>query len=153
MPQLRTDIVKQLKQICPDINIQQSDQFYWSPREQIVYYSSLENEVDHWSLLHEIGHAKHNHRQFKTDFDLLMIEIEAWQEAQRIASNLSIEIDEDHIQDCLDTYRDWLYLRSTCPICTSTSLQLDSKTYSCINCRQSWNVSKSRQKRCYRRKI
>lgn len=152
MPTTRSNLIGWLKKHYPDLKIVKGDVFYWSPKEQIIYYSELTSDVDHWSLLHEVGHAALDHKSFKSDFDLLLIEVAAWHKAKQIAAKLEIEIDEDHIQDCLDTYRDWLYQRSTCPICTNTSLQLDSKTYSCLNCSQSWNVSQSRQKRCYRMK-
>ena len=147
MTKITNNLLDQINSLYPDISIIKGDVFYWSPSDQIVYYSELNNEVDQWSLLHEVGHAISEHRNFKSDFDLLLIEVEAWEQAKKISDRLSISIDEDHIQDCLDTYRDWLYLRSTCPTCTNTSLQIDSRTYSCINCNQSWNVTQSRQKR------
>lgn len=153
MTKIKTNLLDQINKLYPKISIVRGDVFYWSPSDQIVYFSELNNEVDNWSLLHEVGHAISEHKNFKSDFDLLLIEVEAWEQAKKISKDLSISIDEDHIQDCLDTYRDWLYLRSTCPTCTNTSLQLNSRTYSCINCNQSWKVTQSRQKRCYRKKI
>lgn len=142
-----------IQRTYPDLKLIKDDTFYWSPTDNAIHYSEIVDQVDKWSLLHEVGHALCEHTTFKTDFDLLLIEVEAWEKAKIIAEKLKITIDSDHIEDCLDTYRDWLYLRSTCPSCSSTSLQLDDHTYSCINCRQTWQVTKSRQKRCYRKKI
>jgi hypothetical protein len=74
-----------------------------------------------------------------------------WEKAKQLAESLNYTIDPDHIQDCLDTYRDWLYQRSTCPTCTNCSLQTNSRTYACFNCGTNWNVSSSRMCRPYRK--
>jgi hypothetical protein len=58
-------------------------------------------------------------------------------------------IDEEHIQNCLDTYRDWLHKRSTCPRCDSHGLQT-SEQYKCYNCRAVWRVGNERFCRAYR---
>lgn len=127
--------------------------FTWSPRNnQVVYKPDASGDVAVWSLLHEVGHALLAHQKFDSDFQLLLMELEAWQKAKELAAEHSIVIDPDHIEDCLDTYRDWLYQRSTCPACTSSSLQTDSRTYECFNCGTIWHVSDSRHRRSYRRK-
>lgn len=127
--------------------------FTWSPKhKQIVYRETAEGEAAKWSLLHEVGHALLKHEDFDSDFDLLVMEMEAWERAKLLAKDFGITIDADHIEDCLDTYRDWLYQRSTCPTCTSSSLQVDKRTYACFNCDMEWQVSSSRHCRPYRRK-
>lgn len=138
----------------PHIEFVPSSSFYWSPKTLSVHYvvGELDEVPNAWSLLHELGHALLEHKDYTTDFDLLLLEISAWEKALKIAQNYGYKIDPEHIQDCLDTYRDWLYLRSTCPNCTNCSLQIDSHTYSCLNCNTSWRVSRSRQCRTYRKK-
>jgi hypothetical protein len=74
----------------------------------------------------------------------------AWKEAQNIAKKYGQEVDESHIQDCLDSYREWLHVRSTCPNCANHSLQQNSGDYGCFNCGATWRVSPSRFNRCYR---
>lgn len=104
-----------------------------------------------WSLLHETGHALLDHTSYKADFELLRLEVEAWERAKLLAADLDVAIDEDHIQDCLDTYRDWLFKRSICPQCNTKCLQQgDFVHYRCFNCHTVWRVSSSRFCRAYR---
>jgi hypothetical protein len=127
--------------------------YYWSPKDQEIHYRKESiSEADAWRLLHEIGHAVLDHKRFRLDIDLVQLEIAAWEEAKKISSKYDLIISEDHIQDCLDTYRDWLYRRSICPNCMNTSLQDSSNSYSCYNCNNSWKVSASRTCRTYRKK-
>lgn len=149
-----SDLLQKLKQDFPHINFVDSDSFYWSPRKQTVYYRDRTSNNKHttWALLHEVGHALLEHRDYQSDFDLLQLEIAAWEKARKLAEAYAEPIHEDHVQDCLDTYRDWLYLRSTCPKCTSSSLQINTSQYCCLNCNEIWTVSRSRRCRTYRRR-
>lgn len=139
----------------PELSFKEARSFYWSPRNKVVHYdaNSLENPKALWSLLHELAHGLLEHQDFESDFDLLLKEVAAWEKAEMLAQSYSVQIDPEHIQDCLDTYRDWLYQRSTCPKCLNTSLQTDSNTYDCFNCRTVWRVSSSRLCRPYRRQL
>ena len=84
---------------------------------------------------------------------LLKLEVEAWEKAKEVALKLDIKIDPNHIEDCLDTYRDWLYKRSVCPKCSNKSLQQsDFNHYECFNCHMRWRVTTSRFCRTYRMK-
>jgi len=143
-----------LQKHYPDLSFEPGAQFTWSPDKNKVIYKQVSDDTDKvaiWSLLHEVGHALLKHNTYESDFELLILEVEAWNKAQNIAKNYDHKIDENHIQDCLDTYRDWLYRRSTCPSCTSCSLQTDAKTYTCFNCDSVWRVSQSRMCRPYRK--
>ncbi len=146
-------LLNKLRASNPDIKFVRGDAFYWSPKDKSVTYgfASDQSEIDNWSLLHEVSHGILGHHGYKSDFELVQLEMEAWQEALILAKNYEIKIDPDHIQDCLDTYRDWLHRRSTCPTCGTVSIQKDSKTYECFNCKTSWHVSTSRFCRPYRR--
>ncbi len=148
-----TQLLSRLASLVPKISWQNSDEFCWSPKNQTVHYikAELSCEVGIWSLLHEAGHAQAKHKNYNSDIDLLMIEVEAWESARLLAAQLKITIDPDHIEDCLDTYRDWLHQRSTCPACGVVSLQEDIKHYSCYNCHTKWSVGLSRFCRSYRR--
>jgi hypothetical protein len=146
--------LSKLKKAFPGLNFVAGNRFSWSPAKQQVIYkqgAGTSDTVAVWSLLHEVGHALLDHNNFNYDFELLRLEADAWTKAGELAVQLEQQIDPDHIQDCLDTYRDWLYQRSTCPICTNTSLQTDSHTYNCFNCGTVWHVSSSRLCRAYRR--
>lgn len=147
--------IASLQNTYPDITFHASDSFYWSPRKKVVHFVDelVDNDSGRWSLLHELGHALLDHKTFNSDFELVKLELAAWQKAEQIAKKVSVKIPNDHIQDCLDTYREWLYLRSTCPHCTNAGQQIKTSTYSCFNCNSTWQVSRSRQCRSYRRKV
>ena len=123
---------------------------YWSPRDKTVHYATAGTHCTA-GLLHELAHALLGHTTYHTDIDLLNKEIEAWELASVLAQQHNISIDPNHIQDCLDTYRDWLHKRSTCPACHMNGLQADICTYNCLNCGHGWQVSGSRFCRPYRR--
>lgn len=137
----------------PGVTYRKSKQFYWSPKTNEVFYTTLTDpQTGVWSLLHETAHAALGHTMYRADFELVLLEIAAWEKAKDLARELlSMEIDEDHIQDCLDTYRDWLCARSTCPGCGNLALQQsDFRHYQCFNCHARWKVSPSRFCRAYR---
>ncbi len=138
----------------PTVVFQAGLSFMWSPSQQVVHYraEALASAEGQWSLIHELAHALLDHQTFTTDFELLQMEVAAWEKAKVLAKQYNVVMDEDHIQDCLDTYRDWLYQRSTCPTCTSCGMQIDQATYQCLNCKTTWQVSASRLCRPYRRK-
>ncbi len=146
------NILNKCKKQLPDIHFLEAETFYWSPQNNTIYLNSvaLESVEGQWALLHESAHALLAHQNYQTDAGLLMLEVEAWQGAQEMGKKLDVIIDEEHIQDCLNTYRDWLYARSTCPTCTLNSLQIDKTTYACLNCSCQWSVSASRFCRPYR---
>lgn len=145
-------VLSQIRQLLPEVKLREADAFFWSPNNQTVSYNTEEIGTDAgaWALLHETAHAVLGHTGYQSDIELLMLEVEAWQEAKTIASKLGITIDEEHIQDCLDTYRDWLHQRSTCPVCGVVCLQANPRSYHCHNCHNDWLVSASRFCRPYR---
>lgn len=140
--------------LAPRITFVASDSFYWSPQQQIIAYNqlSLDKAEGAWSLLHETAHAVLGHHIYKTDFDLLMMEVAAWKHAKKLAQGLNLEIEENYVQDCLDTYRDWLHRRSTCPTCGNVGLQHSASEYRCHNCHSKWHVTTARFCRPYRKK-
>ncbi len=136
----------------PQVNFTASNRFYWSPKQQTVFFDhSKQDEAAEWALLHELSHGLLAHANYKTDFELLQLEVSAWHKAKQVAVNYKIIINEDHIQDCLDTYRDWLHARSTCPSCTEHGVQQTNAVYICLNCSNEWRVSNARFCRPYRK--
>jgi hypothetical protein len=136
-------LLKKLKLDNPKISFKADSYFCWSPKTNEVVYDkkNLNKKEAVWSLLHEVGHAKLGHTNYQSDIELIKMEAAAWEKAKKIAIKYQIVIDEDHIQDCIDTYRDWLHQRSACPACSMQSLQQDSKNYRCHNCGQNWSVT------------
>lgn len=134
------------------VHLEEAAEFYWSPKEEIIYYdkSRLGEESGQWTLLHEMSHAKLNHQEYKSDLELLLYEVTAWEEAVKVGAELEIEVSDDYVQSCLDTYRDWLHARSKCPTCQLNGLQKSPRQYQCLNCLSRWQVSASRFCRPYR---
>jgi len=123
----------------------------WSPEHGQILYENTSKTHNIEGLLHELGHARLQHKGYASDLELLQKEVDAWGEAQGLAKTYEVPFSDDHMQDCLDTYRDWIYKRSTCPKCLSTGLQRDEQHYHCINCAHVWGVTASRFCRPYRR--
>lgn len=146
-------LVTKLQQRFPALSFTAGSQFSWSPEtSEVIYKEAARGREATWSLLHETGHALLGHDTYRADFELLRLEMAAWEQARHLAEELKINIDEDHIQDCLDTYRDWLYKRSICPTCSTKALQQgDFVHYRCHNCHTTWRVTASRFARAYRR--
>lgn len=136
-------LLLQIKQRFPRLNFVAGDDFVWSSRHQTVTYKYGDNPENQWALIHETAHASLGHSNYQTDQHLLVMELEAWKEAKIIAKSLKVTIDQDHIEDCLDTYRDWLHKRSTCPQCDVVGSQNSARHYKCFNCQCTWQVPSS----------
>lgn len=147
---IENGLLNSLQRLLPGIAFQKGEAFSWSPAHATVTYCSTPGSKALWALLHETGHAILDHKAYRDDIDLLQKEVAAWQKAKELAQENDIAINENHIQDCLDTYRDWLHQRSTCPRCGTVSLQVSSCEYLCHNCNAAWQVSTSRMCRPYR---
>ena len=145
-------LLSRLQLAYPGVRFTVGAVFCWSPETQEVFYPRKNKTIAAtWSLLHETSHALLDHKTYGSDFELLQLEVRAWQKAKQLAADFGVEIDENHIQDCLDSYRDWIYARSICPSCGTKSLQQgDLKHYQCFNCHETWHVTPSRFCRAYR---
>lgn len=148
-------LINNLKLDFQNINFVESSHFFWSPKNNQVNYvaSELEAPVGEWMILHELGHALLEHKNYSLDIDLISMEMGAWTKAQELAKEYNISISDSHIQDCLDTYRNWLYERSACPSCKTTNTQDKSYQFTCYNCGHIWQVSSAKLCRPYRLSI
>lgn len=145
------DFITSLQKNFPGVTFSKGKSFCWSPAtHEIIYNPDNFTEPGIWAVLHELGHSLLGHTNYTSDFGLLRLEVSAWQKAEELSKNYSQTIDKEHIQNCLDTYRDWLHRRSKCPSCNNISLQYDSHHYKCFNCHTIWKVSTSRFCRPYR---
>jgi hypothetical protein len=142
MPSI-TSLVSRLQVDFPAFQFVSGADFCWSPERKTISYSKSSD--DHASLLHELSHAILKHDTFTRDVQLLALEQAAWQHAK---STLSLEYDititQDQIEDSLDTYRDWLHARSTCPNCQAIGMQGKQRLYSCLVCRTKWHTNDAR---------
>lgn len=144
--------VNTLSREYPTITFVAGDVPHWSPRTRQITYTADNTRTALWAILHELSHALLDHQSYTSDFNLLGKELAAWEHARILAEKYGLAIDEGHIQDCLDSYRDWVYARSMCPTCGSQGIQHSKALYGCLNCECTWNVTHARFCRPYRLK-
>lgn len=149
-----SSIIERVIKEYPEFKFKAGPQEHWSPKTKTITYEAGRPLIQQtYGLMHELAHALLGHTNYHSDFELLKLESEAWHKASQIGKEYGIEISEDYIQNCLDTYRDWLHRRSQCPACGIHVLQTDPKTYKCFNCDARWQVSSGRFARSYRRSL
>lgn len=146
--------ITKLRQDFPEFKFNRGQQDHYSPKDKTISFNVKQPLSDlQYGVLHELAHGLLGHDNYQTDFELLKLESEAWEKAAKIAKKYRISLSNDHIQNCLDTYREWLHRRSTCPNCGMHVLQQSTKTYKCFNCRKQWQVSSGRFVRPYRKSL
>jgi hypothetical protein len=119
------------------------ERFAWSPHDHTVFYDA--SDLDNTSLLlHELAHGLLEHHDYSKDIELVAMETEAWDKALELATTYSIAIPDETVQDTLDTYREWLHARSTCPECEATGYQSGKSEYTCVACAHVWRVNEAR---------
>lgn len=124
--------IERLQRDFPDFKFKEGKKFAFRPPKTIIlgpvepFYELL--------ALHEVSHAILKHKDFKMDIERLKMENEAWEKAKELAKHYKICINEDLIQDELDTYRDWLHQKSRCPKCGLTRFQTPDSQYHCPRC-------------------
>jgi hypothetical protein len=143
-------LITRLQVDFPVYTFEPAEEASWSSHRQCITYTLHDESKGVWSVLHEVGHAVLNHTNYRSDAELLRMEAAAWDQALVIAERYDVVIPQYHRESCLDTYRDWLHRRSTCPNCNSHGLQQPDKYYRCLNCQQKWQVSPNRFCRPYR---
>lgn len=138
-----TSLLPKLTADFPSITFSTGEHFLWSPDHQTVYYKADEDGATPL-LLHELSHGLLEHHDYQKDIELVAMESAAWQHAQEIAGQYGVTINEDTVQDHLDTYRDWLHARSSCPNCEATGYQVKKSVYRCVACSHEWRVNEAR---------
>lgn len=142
MPSI-TSLAAKLSIDFPNYQFIPSSEFHWSPLEKTIFYN--QGSKDSASLLHELSHALLGHEDYIKDIGLIEIERDAWQYASNtLAALYDTPISDEIVQDALDTYRDWLHARSTCPECTATGIQTKKSIYKCLACSSRWHVNDAR---------
>ena len=135
-------LIQQLKADYPQFRFKKAKRFLWSPSEATIYYTGTDE--DYAFLLHELSHGILNHAEYRRDIDLIVMERAAWDTANELAPTYGLVIDDDTVETTLDSYRDWLHARSTCPTCTAIGLQTKQRVYTCPACHHSWRVNEAR---------
>lgn len=138
-----SSLIHKLKSDYPAMTFFKSDDFAWSPSIRTVSYNP---ELPHAAALtlHELSHGLLDHTEYKRDIELIAFEVAAWEKARELAAKYHIDIPENVIEDSLDTYRDWMHARSTCPACSATGYQITRDSYACPACTHEWRVNEAR---------
>lgn len=145
-------LLEQVQQAFEHLQFKVGDQFEWHPKDATILYDPDDPDFDA-HLLHELGHAVLRHDTYERDVDLIAMERDAWQTARMdLGPRFNVSVEGDLIHHDMDTYRDWLHARSTCPHCGSNGLQIKKAEYKCVTCRKSWRVNQAKhcQLRRYR---
>lgn len=155
MPKTTLPNISDIKKRFSQFTFNEHEVFHWSPKDNCVYYdpAELSSKYGIFQLLHEIGHALSGHKNYTSGVQLLKIETDAWKKAYELAKSYNLKIKPEQIERCLDSYRDWLHLRSTCPQCQAVSIEIDTNYYHCFNCMQKWKVPSSQRTRHYRQRL
>ena len=142
MPSIAS-ILKLLKNNYPQFSFGQGDDFLWSSSNNTIYYdSNTENAAIF--LLHELSHALLEHSNYDRDIQLVIMERQAWDYTVKLAPKYNITVSDDMVQLTLDSYRDWMHKRSTCPKCRAIGSQTDKYVYKCPACNNEWRVNEAR---------
>lgn len=137
-------IHKKLIADFPQFRFKPAGEFWWSAATGTIYIDP-KAEYNQEYTLHELSHALLEHKGYERDVELLKLERDAWEYAKTfLASKYKTIIDEDIVQNNLDTYRHWLHARSTCPECEATGIQMKDHLYRCISCNHEWRVNEAR---------
>lgn len=137
-----TGLVTAIKADHPSIPLRPAKNFLWIPQENTVEYDP---SGDAAYLLHELGHALQGHDSYNHDIELLSIERAAWTYAtSHLAATYKVDIPSELVEESLDTYREWLHARSTCPDCHLNGMQSGPRLYRCVSCTATWSVNEAR---------
>lgn len=137
-------LIQTLAKTYPAITFIEGERFAWVPDAHQVTFATNEPDAEAL-LLHELGHSLLEHTAYSRDIELIAMERAAWDKALEVAAELGLDsIGDDFIEEHLDTYRDWLHARSTCPACTATGYQTGAQTYECPACHTVWRVNEAR---------
>ncbi|MBR2993844.1 hypothetical protein IKF43_00420 [Candidatus Saccharibacteria bacterium] len=124
--------LERLKGDFPEFRFRDGAKFAFRPPKTIIL--GPPEPFSELLALHEVSHAVLKHKTFKMDVERLKMESAAWEKAQELADRYGIKINEDLIQDELDTYRDWLHNKSKCKACGLTRYQTPDGRYHCPRC-------------------
>ena len=149
------NLINRLKTDFPNLKFRSGTRYAWSPTEQIIWYETADADIVRGSLalVHELAHAILGHNKFRSDLELLKYEVRAWKQARILADTYELSLDEEYIDDCLESYREWLYRRSMCVECDNNSLQDSLGHYNCHICGAKWSVPRSQLCKIQRRKV
>ena len=143
---MNLEFANRLRQDFPQFIFEESDDFYWSKKENTIFFD-LNSSNFHLLILHELAHALLGHEDFWLDIELLKMETEAWDLVKNtITGQYGFCFNSILAEQKLDTYRDWIHKRSLCPNCKVNGFQQQDLSYKCPACGTVWQNNDSRFK-------
>lgn len=133
------ELIERLREDYPNLRLCEGKRFCFRPPRTIIFIlgsDKVEQNSDALQLLHEVGHALLEHKNFATDPERLRMERAAWEKARELCECYGVCYDEDFVEEELDTYRNWLHQRSRCPQCGLTRYQTVDGKYHCPSCEE-----------------
>lgn len=137
-------LIDRIRDEHTDLTLVSGERFEWQPGTRTIAYDPDDPQLEA-HLLHELAHALLEHSGYDRDIDLVAMERDAWQKAKiELGPYYDVEVPGDLIHHDMDTYRDWLHERSTCPHCGSNGIQIKQREYKCVTCLKTWRVNEAR---------
>lgn len=133
------ELIERLRGDYPNLRLREGERFCFRPPRTIIFVlrsDNVEQNSDALQLLHEVGHALLEHKNFATDPERLRMERAAWEKARELCEHYGVCYDEEFVEEELDTYRNWLHQRSRCPQCGLTRYQTVDGKYHCPSCEE-----------------
>lgn len=140
-------VLDRIRADFPTIRFRQGDAFAWMPEQRTIIHPPLGSDDAVRQLLHELGHAELAHDHYQRDIQLIDMERDAWLYAvQSLAPRYGLELQmtDAIVQQSLDSYRQWLHDRASCPTCHAVGLETARQRYRCLQCNESWRVNEAR---------
>jgi hypothetical protein len=137
-------LIQRLRSDFPNLTFNEGNDFSWSHEKQTIYYIP---DLDEYSqLLHEVGHAVLGHQTYRRDIELIALERDAWgYAANTLGPRYQLIIPQETIDEALDSYRDWLHARSSCPQCAANGIETRRRQYACPACGHRWRANEAMQ--------
>ncbi|MBQ1540309.1 hypothetical protein IIZ72_01995 [Candidatus Saccharibacteria bacterium] len=129
---MNASFLDKIRRDYPDLKFVTGRKFAFRPPKTVVV--GPEEPDDSLLLLHELGHAILEHREFGTNVMRLKMERAAWEKARELANAYGVIFDDDKVERELDTYREWLDKKSRCPKCGLTRYETPDGEYHCPKC-------------------
>ena len=126
--------IEQLESDFPGLVFRMGKKFMFRPPKTIVFEQQKDDERSKLLILHEVGHALLEHKNFNTDIERVKMERDAWEKAKELCERYDVFYDEELVEAELDTYRDWLHKKTRCPQCGLTRYQVEDGRYICPKC-------------------
>lgn len=129
---MRTELLERVQKDYPKFKFLEGARFSFRPPKTIVVGPSEPD--DELMLMHELGHAISGHRFFYTNVKRLKMEREAWEAARGLCDKYAVVYDAEIVERELDTYRDWVDVKSRCPRCGLARFQTPDGEFHCPRC-------------------